>query len=400
MSKYGIFISHSHKDWLLAGRVYDYLDARNLHPFLDVQSLRHGKFEDALYRAIAETPYFLCILTQNVLDSIKNPDSWILKELNAALKKDSSEIIVIAEDGVVLPDDLPDGLNELLTNHLYVVNRNTFSHTMKTIVTDDIRRSRLEEIIDLRDQIHMLRNTYIASRDTLEHGPASLQNRFGKELVSCVREGREFTGENHIKLIHMSCYAASIFLTPEIHRVDERAFDLGLMFNLFSELLKDEQFNLEVVINAPDCAAAKDAIAYKKLGNSAMEDQPEGIFLHSYANLNRLIEEDPVFRKAKDQKRFRFMVTEQMLPYALFQVEYKQGYQENDHIKVDLYSENLGSSMDRRSMLVFRQSDPENYTFFANRYKSIRNSKLPQSRIDKKHDKWMKHLKQLEEGEY
>ena len=217
------------------------------------------------------------------------------------------------------------------------------------------------------------------------------------ERVRCIKEGRPYTGENHIRFVHMSCYAASIIFSPGMDMVDEQAFDRGLMFNIFANLLEDEEFSLEIVINAPGSFAAQDAVENKKMGNSALEAYPEAIFLSSYCNIQRLIREDPVFGKAYQEKRFRFMVTENVLPYALFQMEYKPGFEEYSHIKVDLYSEGLVSNMDRRCMVIFKENDPDNYGFFAERYKYIRDVRESRRLIAENHERWLQEWADLQE---
>ena len=83
------------------------------------------------------------------------------------------------------------------------------------------------------------------------------------------------------------------------------------------------------------------------------------------------------------------MVTDNALPYSIFQIEYKQGYEENNHIKVDLYSEGLTSNMDRRCMVFFKKDDPENYDFFVKRYEYIRNVKKSKQLIAENHNNWI-----------
>ena len=251
--------------------------------------------------------------------------------------------------------------------------------------------------MDWRKRLRSECNVCMTNRERIERTLAPLQARFGAELVSAVREGRPFTEANRIRFIHMSCYAASIIFSPQQNMVDERAFDLGMMFNIFSQLLQDEEFSLELIITAPGSFAAQDAIDCEKLGNSALEACPEAIFLSAYCNIRRLIKEHPVFEKAYADKRFRFMVTDNVLPYALFQVAYKEGHEGSNHIKVDLYSEGLTSNMDRRCMMIFEAEDPDNYQFFEHRYEYIRNVKKSNSLIKANHEKWMTQWQELQE---
>lgn len=86
------------------------------------------------------------------------------------------------------------------------------------------------------------------------------------------------------------------------------------------------------------------------------------------------------------------MVTDCVMPYALFQIIYKDGYQEFNHIKVDLYSCNLDSAVERRCMMIFQKDDPDNYSFFEKQIKFF-NSKASKKRSDslirENHEQWL-----------
>lgn len=223
---------------------------------------------------------------------------------------------------------------------------------------------------------------------------------YGRELVRSVREGKKFEGTNIVKCVHLSCYAASVIFTNDSSMLDEQSFDRGLLFNIFAALLEDKDFSLEITINAPSSYAVQDAIDYDKLGNSALEESPEAVFLGSYGNIQELIEKDPIFQRAYRTKQFRFMVTEKALPYAIFNVQYKAGYEEYDYVKIDLYSVGILSSLERRSMFVFADKDMENYSFFVEEYKKIRDVRKSKELINKYHDEWIEKWKNLKEQIY
>lgn len=401
MEKHGIFISYRHADWALAGRIYDYLDAKGMHPFWDVTSMHQGHFPEQLRQEILQAPYFLCVLNQSTFCAEDPGNDWLYKEIEIALSKPNKKILLIADGDFEWPEQLPEQLANESRNirdcHYICVDRDNFLRKMEDLCRRDIDWSILSGVVNWRQRISASNNVYLGKREYIERMLAPLSDRFGAELVKMLSQNREYDGENHIRFIHMSCYAASIIFSPQQEMVDERAFDLGMMFNIFAWLLRDPAFNMEIVINAPGCAAVQDAIDQEKLGNSALETCPEAIFLSSYSNISRLIREEPTFAKAYKEKRFRFMVTENVLPYALFNVEYKPEYEEYSHMKVDLYSEGLTSNMDRRCMMIFKQDDPENYDFFVRRYEYTRNPRKSQALIRQNHDLWLQQWEQLKE---
>ena len=396
MQKHGVFISYRHTDWALAGRIYDFLTAKGLHPFWDSTSMYQGHFPETLKREIEQAPYFLCVLTQNTFHSDHDND-WVYKEIEIALSSPNKNILLVAESDFCWPETLPDAIANIRQRHYDTVDRNTFRNVMEQLCQRSIDWHTLEGVLDWRQRTKSSSNICMLNREYIERTLASLSDRFGADLVSALKENREYHGENHIRFIHMSCYAASIIFSPQQEMVDERAYDLGLLFNIFAWLLRDPGFSMEIVINAPGSFAMQDAIARKKLGNSALEVCPEAIFLSSYYNIFRLIHEEPGFAAAYKEKRFRFMVTENVLPYAIFQVEYKPEYEQYNHIKVDLYSEGLTSNMDRRCMMIFKQDDPDNFNFFVGRYAYIRNPIESKRLIRLHHDEWITQWEELKE---
>lgn len=396
MKKHGIFISYRHTDWALAGRIYDFLDSKGLQPFWDSTSMYQGHFPDTLQQQIMHAPYFLCVLTQNTFCS-SNPNDWVYREIEIALSCPDKKILLIADSDFCWPDKLPDAIANIRQRHYDAVNRSTFRDVMEQLCQRNIDWVSLSGVLDWRQRLRSVNNVYLSDREYIERTLAPLSDRFGAELVKALQNNVVYEGENHIRFIHMSCYAASIIFSPQQDMVDERACDLGMMFNIFAWLLRDPGFSMEIVINAPGSPAMQDAIDRKKLGNSALEVYPEAIFLSSYNNIWRLIREEPTFAKAYKEKRFRFMVTESVLPYALFQVEYKPEYEEYSHIKVDLYSEGITSNMDRRCMMIFKQDDPENYNFFVRRYEYTRNPIESKALIRQHHDQWVTQWEQLKE---
>ena len=393
---YGIFISHKSEDWALAGRIYDYLSASGYRPFLDIESLHQGNFDDALEQVIRTTPYFLLVLSPNTFKNVQE-DSWVLREIRIALQSACTVFLVATEDFEWPEDKLPEDIKPLYHKHIYYIGLRNFYEIMKKLTDADIMQGKTESVTDWREKIRFLSQTYMSSRENIEKTLGTLEARFGAELVESIKKKEPFRGRNRIKSIHMSCYAASLVLAPQINMVDERAFDRGVLFNIFAELLKDEDFSLEIVITAPNSMAAKEAAESEKLGNGRLEEYPEAVFLSSYCSIFRLIDKDPVFSKARSDRRFKFMVTDMAMPYSIFQISYKADYNEYDHIKVDLYSEGLTSNMDRRSMVLFRKTDPENYSFFEERYKYIRNLKRSNQLIRENHEAWVEAWDVLKE---
>ncbi len=395
---HGVFISYRRIDWKLADRIYDNLYRRGFSPFIDKNDLSQGDFPVEIERQIIDSAYFLCLLTKETFKRKMRASDWIHNELLIALRnKGNKRILLLAEEGFEFPKKLPKEIEAIKKANAYYFNRDTFTATLDKLCKKDIDIDVLGECFDWKQQALCMNNTYITSRDLQENTISTLENLFGRELVDFIKNKGEFdsyTGNQKVRAIRMSSYAASTILSPERDMLDYKLFDLGMMFNIFTELLKDDEFNLEITITAPESEAAKDAIRNKKLGNRSLEAYPEAIFLSSYCGIFNLIENHAVFKKAYNEKRFRFSVTDVSLPYALCQVEYKDEYQSFNHIKVDLYSENITSGADRRSVMIFAD-DKENYLFFENRFNFIVNVKRSHELIRENHERWLAEWAEL-----
>ena len=411
-NKHGIFINYKRSHMHLAGRIYDYFTHKGLDPFMDEHSLHQTKdFREDLEKEIANAPYFLCLLTRDGLNDLVAEDhekNIYFQEIAAAFRHRSMiKVIIYNEKGQPPIDynnlgDLPEevaGLKNITAYELPDSSRMFFSF-MDQFMENDIDVDLLIGIINWQEFISLNSNTLVLPRDVMDNKKASLEVRFGPELIESIKKKEPFTGENIIREINMACYAGSLIVAPGQNMIDHFAFDYGMMFNIFTTLLEDDAFKMSIITTAPMSFASKDAKKFDRLGNSALEDAEEAVFLGSFANIHKLMETGP-YKKAVESKRFSFMLTECALPYAIFQIRYKEGYEQYNHIKIDLYSFGITSSTQRRSMIFF-ESDPnnkENYDFFKNQFLYLKRNSKQRSKalIQKNTNKWLKEWEALQE---
>ncbi len=399
---YGVFINYKHTHKHLAGRIYDFFVTKGAGPFMDDYAMNQDRdYRERLLHEVRNAPYFLCLLTEDAVeelctlnDSSDNEENIYFEEIKTAFE--SARKILVLTYGNINYDvlkKLPESISGIkYINHYKIPEENRlFYNVMEELHLRDIDYEVLKDVVSWREIIKRKANTWLTSRGKLENDIASLNERFGRELVECVKRHDDFTGNSCIKEINMVCYAATIIINTDVARIDRRAYDYGAMFNIFAQLLKEERFIFRLVVNAPLSVASKDAVNYSKLGNHALMDNEEAVFLNTYANINRMIESGP-YKTASKERRFTFTVTECVLPYAMFQIVYDEENREKNHIKVDLYSCNMDSSADRRTMVIFMREDQENYDFFENQIKFF-NSREMRKRsfelISQNHDRWM-----------
>ena len=108
-----IFISYRRNGGeVLAHLFYTKLSQEGYKVFLDVESLRSGKFNSALYEKIDECEDFLLILPPNALDRCNDPNDWLRLEIEHALKS-KKNIIPIMMRNFIFPKELPETLKGL-----------------------------------------------------------------------------------------------------------------------------------------------------------------------------------------------------------------------------------------------------------------------------------------------
>ena len=382
MNRYGVFINHRYHNRYFAGRVYDYLKNKGLDPFLDIYGLGQGDFNEELENTIRETPYFLAVLGKGDLDDL-DPDSGkdvYYKEWETAIES-KRNILLVAEAGFQWPYNLPPKMRFLQSRHFYEIDRrmSNFFEIMDLLRQKDIDLSLLDGILNWREYVQYNANVLLIPREEMEKKVSTLENRFGHEFIECVKEKRSFEGRQRVRHINMACYAASIVFAPDRDLVDHKAYDRGLMNRIFATLLEDEEFALNIIINSPDSPGAQDAVKREKLGNSSLEDDTRKVFLGSYYNMRQLLQEEP-YKSANNKKRFKYYLTDTVIPFAYFQMEYKEPWAAFDHIKLDLYTEGIDSNMQRGCMIIFKQDNPELYTYFYNHYTHLKSHAMKETK--------------------
>lgn len=402
--KHGLFISYKRSNKFLAGRIYDYFYYRGLNPFMDEHTLHQtNDFEEQILTEIDKAPYFLCLITEDGYKELKTPEKDVtsdmvyLAEVKRALENKDVQIrlLLYPDNFDIKKEELNPSVVGLAKANYYKIHdsNRSFISTMQELFEKDFDEKKLISFLDWKEYEYFNGQTVVNARgelENLDYGLFSLKHRFGKEFVENIRNNVEFdASKHHIKEINMVCYAGSIIFAPHRHMVDHKAYDYGLMFNIFSKLFNRNDFHLNMIINAPFSEAAKSAVKYKKLGNDALKDDEQAIFYGSYGSLCDLIKDGP-FKKASENNQFEFMVTERPLPYALFEIIYDDEYKDYNHIKVDLYSYGIDSNNERRTMVFFQTSDPENYNFFKQQITILKDEyKLSKVLIKKNHKLWI-----------
>jgi len=113
-----IFISYRRESGAdLARLIKDSLNSRDFNVFIDVDDLRSGHFDKALYREIEESSDVIVVLNPGCLDNCHDEDDWMKLEIVHAIKTGKNIVPFMTADFSWPSDSLPDDLAELPLFH-------------------------------------------------------------------------------------------------------------------------------------------------------------------------------------------------------------------------------------------------------------------------------------------
>lgn len=111
-AKYDIFISYRRSSFESAQMIATSLKAKGYKVFIDVESLRGGKFNEQLFSVIGECKDFLVVLPEGALDRCSDPQDWVRLEVCHAMAC-GKNIIPVMLSGFEWPDPMPFGMEDL-----------------------------------------------------------------------------------------------------------------------------------------------------------------------------------------------------------------------------------------------------------------------------------------------
>lgn len=110
---YTVFLSYRRDGaFETASLIAEKLRAAGYEVFLDVESLRSGKFNEQLYAVIEQCSDFILILPEGGLNRCMNESDWVRLEILYALEHHKN-IVPVMLKGFVWPEIMPEGLEGL-----------------------------------------------------------------------------------------------------------------------------------------------------------------------------------------------------------------------------------------------------------------------------------------------
>lgn len=110
--RYDIFISYRRSASEFAQLVASHLKSAGYRVFIDVESLRSGKFNTQLFEVIDSCKDFVIVLPEGGLDRCSSNDDWVRMEYERA-EKSGKNIVPVLLSGFSWPSPMPEGMEEL-----------------------------------------------------------------------------------------------------------------------------------------------------------------------------------------------------------------------------------------------------------------------------------------------
>src|SRR5262245_51456020 len=94
-----IFLSYRrHVGSFIARAVFQDLRQHGYNVFIDVESIDNGQFETTILAQIAARAHFLVLLTHGTLEGCQNPDDWLRREIEYAMKLERNIVPILVND--------------------------------------------------------------------------------------------------------------------------------------------------------------------------------------------------------------------------------------------------------------------------------------------------------------
>jgi TPR repeat protein len=146
---YDVFISYRRATGVNDARLLQQaLKARGYNVFFDYDSLRVGKFNEKIFKAIESAPVFILMLTEGSLDACVKEGDWVRAEIEHALDHGRQIIpVTTSVQTLSFPDNLPPKLKDIPFQQVSEMNKTSlFEESIDKIIEncfpEDLKRRR------------------------------------------------------------------------------------------------------------------------------------------------------------------------------------------------------------------------------------------------------------------
>lgn len=138
-----VFISYRRNiSKYIARLIFDMLQSRGYDVFIDIESIDSGKFNKIILNQIAARAHFIIILSPRSLDRSNDPNDWLRKEIEYAIKLDRNIVPIMVEgfDFYDIEENLPHSLLPLLSYNGLPLNYEYLDESIERLCTRFLKK--------------------------------------------------------------------------------------------------------------------------------------------------------------------------------------------------------------------------------------------------------------------
>ena len=302
------------------------------------------------------------------------PSTFTLQDLESAATKYDAAVFVYGEDDVILADEtntkpIPRD-NVVLETGLFA---GRLGHERILICT--VGKPKIPT--DMSGITHVPIENLRFLKDKLENWFKSISTNLPAIYKECkIAPRSEMDAMNplgkrweHAKEIWLVNFASTTFLTSADVNNDRRINPEWM--KLYRKKV-EEGCRFKFLITEPNSFADFDASFSKMITNIKKNVENSELITKAYNSLVETTRSDKSIFSPEQRELVEFKVTNVVLPYGLMLVLNENGYEELNHIKVDLYSPFLTTDSERRSFVIYSNVESAgNFKFFEDQVRTL-----------------------------
>ncbi|MDO4486945.1 MAG: hypothetical protein Q4C46_10205 [Bacillota bacterium] len=243
-------------------------------------------------------------------------------------------------------------------------------------------KSKWQEIIEER---YNSRQNIEKMRVSLEENSGKLLSRQDVDGILGKVKDRLNIRVNNRRIAYKAtliCYTGASFINKK-DVTQAREGNAEEVSDAFISFIKTERTAFDLIITNPYSNAAVDAARFGKLGNNNFKTRRKDVpsyvnttepFENAYSSIVKQINTNTDIQRKMENNELNIFITDISLPYALFKIDYVDEYSYLNYIRIDLYSPFLSSNSERKSIIISKIKNKEEYDFFnreIDAYKSV-----------------------------
>lgn len=184
---------------------------------------------------------------------------------------------------------------------------------------------------------------------------------------------------SEIREIRLMNICSNFIFSPNAINIAHDVDDIRIS-DAIKKIMENGGTRFDVVLTEPNGYNLKDINT--KIANHT-QGSAKGQLYSSLDTLYKELKNNTIFSQLSKKGQFNLYLMKISIPYAMLNVVFSRGYEEFNHVKVDLYSPMISNENDRRSFIIWQKNDWDNYKFFIDNFDLIKTNMEICIKVDK-----------------